>query len=71
MTRPRFINRIDWSQLKKQKQVLLYISNTSKALTIGQKDDLIGIIHLIDAIQDYAVDSMGLSEEEVFELHIK
>lgn len=56
-TRPRFITRIDWELLKKQKKTLLKLN----------KDEHIdGIIALIDSLQDYAVDVMGMSEEEVF-----
>ena len=66
MTRPRFITKIDWSLLKKQKKTLLIIKNCHEDITSDQTKDIDGIIHLIDAIQDYAVDSMGISEEEVF-----
>jgi hypothetical protein len=65
--RPRFINRIDWGLLKKQKASLLDVIETISSKDNEQKkDDLTGILHLIDAIQDYAVDSMGLQEDEVF-----
>ena len=69
-TRPRFITKIDWVLLKNQKSSLL--ETITKAEQVGNKeltDDLEGILHIIDALQDYAVDSMGLSDEEVFSLN--
>lgn len=53
---------IDFDELKKQKALL--------AKTINESDEnlaeLDGILHLIDSIQDYAVDELGMDEEEVF-----
>lgn len=62
--RPRFITRIDWILLRQQKA---HINSIKRAnLTDLQVESLEGILNLIDAIQDYAIDAMGLSEEEVF-----
>lgn len=35
---------------------------------INQVESLVGILHLIDAIQDYAADVMGIPEDELFNL---
>ncbi len=64
-TRPRFITRIDWVALKAQKQDLLAVITTAEG---SKRDSLNGILHLIDSLQDYAVDVMGIDEREVFHL---
>ena len=55
-----FIKNIDWNLLREQKA---YLINTGI-----ETEPMDGIIHLIDALQDYSVDTMGLSEKEVFDL---
>ena len=57
---PSCIRNIDWEMLKKQKDFLI-----SQDLACCP-ENFDGIISLINALQDYAVDIMGLSEEEVF-----
>ena len=64
---PDCIKNIDWKLLRKQKRTLL---KTIIKLETGDEDDpvtddLDGILHLIDSIQDYAVDVLGLPEHEV------
>jgi hypothetical protein len=64
---PEFIKKIDWKLLREQKQTLetfFYTKIENVAI-----DDISGIIHLIDAIQDYACDEMELTEKEVFDLN--
>lgn len=58
--------KIDWNLLKDQK---LDILNFQAGVSVNKKrllDSLSGIIHLIDAIQDAAVDSGMFPEHEVF-----
>lgn len=63
---PAFLLNIDWKVLKEQKQVLLAaISHVGEGVIA---DNLTGILHLIDAIQDYAVDGLGIKEDTVFNL---
>ena len=63
METPDFIKQIDWKMLCLQKLTLLWvIEYFNSPLT----DDLTGILHLIDALQDYAVDKCGIPEETVF-----
>jgi hypothetical protein len=61
---------IDWRLLKKQKEKLLQIINEPKRegelLSPDQCKAVQGIINLIDAIQDDAVDIGGLPEKVVF-----
>ena len=64
---PRFIERIDWELLRDQKKMIITM-DTYHELTQAEEDAITGIIHLIDAIQDYAVDSMGKRNREVFNL---
>ena len=71
MEAPEFLLKMDWELLKKQKQDLM------KAMTIVVCNDapnsiildsLEGILNLIDAMQDFAVDAMGVDEDIVFDL---
>jgi hypothetical protein len=64
-------SKIDWAELREQKESLLWAINKLMVTPGGHQkmcDDLTGILHLIDAIQDDAVDSEGLAEGEVFAL---
>lgn len=63
---PQFIEKIDWASLKEQKEMLVVLSNHNLGEIVS--DHLDGIISLIDSIQDYAVDEMGLNENKVFNL---
>jgi hypothetical protein len=61
------IENIDWFLLARQKETLqnLYdMFKNDERIT----DDLDGILNTIDAIQDYAVDELGVEESEVFNL---
>lgn len=61
-----FIEKIDWELLKKQKATLLgVISENDNADVVNELEGLINLIH---AIQDYAVDELGVEENVVFEL---
>ena len=61
---------IDWALLRQQKihllEVIEYLGDTE--MTPTHKDSLEGIVHLIDSIQDSAVDEEGYDEDEVFAL---
>ena len=60
------IRRIDWEQLKSQKLLVLEAIDDTNSERIA--DALTGILHLIDDIQDHAVDVMGINEKTVFNL---
>ena len=66
------IKDIDFDMLKKQKTILInMIQDWGEADDENQKKDAKeaeGIIYLIDAIQDYAVDKLGMKESDVFTL---
>ena len=68
MSEPRFIKRIDWSLLKDQKADLVSLTYAGDVAS-NYKKSMQGIINLIDSLQDYAVDSMGLEEDVVFPPH--
>jgi len=51
---------IDFELLKKQKHDLLKLANKYQSIW--------GIVHLIDEIQDQAVDECGIDEDMVFNL---
>ena len=57
------VENINWEALRKQKTSLVEVINDDK-LTKHQKDDLDGILHLIDGIQDDA--TMVFTEETIF-----
>ncbi len=54
----RVPGRIDWAALRRQKQWLV-----GQAATSPEAD---GLLHLLDAIQDAAVDRAGLAAATVF-----
>lgn len=56
------IKGIDWSKLRNQKRDLL--TAMSRICNDGEVDGLTGILHLIDAIQDCAVDQLKIVEEK-------
>lgn len=70
---PEFLTKIDWKLLREQKRELsIFIQDIDwerGIQNVPQLSFLEGIIYLIDAIQDYGVDEMGISEEEVFNLN--
>ena len=70
MKTPEFINKIDWSDLRTQKGLLLETINND-AIDPEHKDALQGILHLIDALQDYAVDEMGIDEMHIFYFEVE
>jgi len=64
---PAFMQSMNWELLKKQKASLL--SAITHAESTGNNeycDDLTGILNLLDAVQDYAVDVMGIDENKVY-----
>lgn len=57
METPEFIKKIDWSELRNQKTCLLASIEYFQRLKVPEiPDGLEGIVNLIDALQDYAVD---------------
>jgi len=65
--RPRFLSKIDWELLKCQKQELINMTYDT-GLTNVQAEAIDGITTLLDSIQDFAVDVMGIDEETVFKI---
>jgi hypothetical protein len=72
---PEFIKKMDWKLLRKQKLSLLEtIDDMEKRNAEYYKDsieDLNGILHTIDALQDYAVDELGIDEAEWDDLEVE
>jgi len=64
--KPFILDNINYAKLKEQKKSLIYVEDDSD-LTPRTRDDLQGIIALLDSIQDYAVDVLGKSEDDVFD----
>jgi hypothetical protein len=63
---PEVILGIDWSDLRAQKTMLLETINND-AVDPEHKEGLEGILNLIDSLQDYAVDVLGIPEMHVFD----
>lgn len=61
-----FFKEINWQLLRDQKLALIRLRNT---LSEDKYAFLDGILHLIDHVQDVAVESQYCSEEEVFNLN--
>lgn len=76
---PAFIQNIDWSELRNQKRTLLetieFIRNEDKFDPQVDTEEIInnltGILHTIDAIQDYAVDIMDISAIHIFDFELE
>lgn len=66
---PRWITGIDWTDLRTQKTTLLKVMDTLKSPE--QVDDLEGILAVIDSLQDYVVDELGVPEMHVFDLELE
>jgi hypothetical protein len=60
MEAPIFIQKIDWSELRNQKRLLLETINND-SVSPEHKEALEGILSLIDAVQDYAVDEVEIA----------
>lgn len=60
------VTKIDFSDLRNQKRELLKVIRERKQE--DGTDDLDGIVHLIDSIQDFVCDELGYNEHEVFDL---
>ena len=57
-----FFKTIDWSELRNQKRELIQVIDNMEGSENGSAESLYGILHLIDAIQDYAVDKLEIIE---------
>jgi len=67
---PEFLAKMDWKLLRKQKLLLLATINND-AVDPEHKEGLEGILCMIDAMQDYAVDDLGIDEAEWDDLEIE
>jgi hypothetical protein len=64
---PKFVIGVDWPLLTQQKRELLSLQTKSlNTITVEELEAIDGIIDLLDALQDYAVDEVGLDENIVF-----
>jgi hypothetical protein len=67
---PEFIKTMDWELLRKQKDTLIKFTwdDKHKRFNEDEIEDMTGIINMIDAIQDYAMNECGIDEDTVFPL---
>ncbi len=56
---------VDWKLLREQKEWLVSMANEDDRLT-KEIEVLDGVIHFIDAFQDWSVDQGNAAEKEVF-----
>lgn len=72
---PQLISKIDFTTLRTQKKTLIeMIDDMEKKNAEYYKDDvsnLSGILNLIDSLQDFAVDVMGLNPINVFDFELE
>jgi hypothetical protein len=66
METPKFITKIDWTDLRTQKAELLEVINNDH-VDPQHKESLEGILGLIDALQDFVVDELGIDPMIVFD----
>lgn len=59
------INKISFKDLRRQKLALIEMI-PRKGISLNEAEALEGILSLIDAIQDYAIDSGQLTHMQVF-----
>ena len=71
MNIPNFIENIDWSLLRQQKRTLLETIEAEKGGFEEMLNNLEGIVNLIDHLQDYAVDVLGIDENYVFDMELE
>jgi hypothetical protein len=64
-------SKIDFTDLRTQKGVLLVIIDELEKKEDIRFEELNGILHLIDSIQDYAVDVLGVPEMMVYDLDVE
>lgn len=72
---PEVLKKIDWTDLRTQKTALLEVIEFFGRVKFNMKTDenpriiegLDGILNLIDALQDFAVDEMGVNQIHVFD----
>ena len=74
---PQLISRIDFTTLRTQKKTLIKIIDQyelNKNVMVSKESealDLCGILNLIDSIQDFAVDVMGLNPIDIFDFELE
>lgn len=61
----KFIDEIDWKLFNKQKQFLVNILDNK--VYPEHLDYFEGILHLMDQLQDFAVDDLQYPEEVIFD----
>lgn len=70
-----FFSKIDWSELRNQKAVLLDVIDGYNKKIGSENDDehsaLSGILHLIDGLQDHAVDVLGVNSNDVYDFELE
>jgi hypothetical protein len=70
MKEEKLIKNIDWSELRNQKRTLLEVINNDN-VNPEQKEDLEGIMSLIDKLQDYAVDELNIDGTRIFDFEME
>ena len=80
MNTPVVLLGIDWSELRNQKRTLIVVINKleegfSTGDVLGNRNsiisDLQGILNLIDSLQDYAVDVMGIQAIHIYDFELE
>lgn len=61
----KIFDNISWELLREQKQTLLEMEDRH-GLSKREKETILGMVNLLDALQDTAVDELGFPEATVF-----
>jgi hypothetical protein len=56
---PTFIERIDWKLLREQKADV-HLMAEGPSVSSHERESLHGVLHLLDALMDYAADTLEL-----------
>ena len=72
-TTPKLVSLIDFSLLRTQKKTLIEIIDDmeKRGVEPDKLIDLDGILNLIDSIQDFATDVMGLNPIDIFDFELE
>jgi hypothetical protein len=70
---PDFIARVDFKTLRTQKATLIKIIDEYELATNKEveAEDLTGVLNLIDALQNYAVDVIGMNPMNVYDFELE
>lgn len=64
------IEKIDWSEMRNQKGVLISLMGSEK-VTTEERDEIDALVATIDDIQEYAMDILGIKPEHLYDFEME